>query len=63
MHCTRGCVLLFHDKCWRPFLEGVGGLRAAGGEEFDRTFKATGKDVSAVVCGARVGRGVEHRGG
>ncbi|GLI68901.1 hypothetical protein VaNZ11_013450 [Volvox africanus] len=41
LQCTRGCSLLFHDKCWRPFADGIAQLR---GDEFDRNFKANTKE-------------------
>ncbi|KXZ56606.1 hypothetical protein GPECTOR_1g546 [Gonium pectorale] len=70
--CTRGCSMVFHDRCWRPFADSMVQLR---GDEFDRGFKAQTKEgkpklhrcltdsCSGHICRVYIHQGSDPNGG
>lgn len=55
LHCTKGCTMLFHDKCWRPFVEALLVLRP----DFDKSFKNVNKEVRSIMAWLHLQRGLE----
>jgi hypothetical protein len=50
LRCTDGCSLTLHDRCWRPWAEGMQALR--GPVAFERALKPTTKEVRTRGCSA-----------